>query len=110
MLKALTIATSIALVAITPAAASDRDDAVTAEVRIDDLNLANRAGQQLLDRRIDNAARRICATGARGLAAVTAENRCIALARASAAPQAERAIALATSGRRLARIDMQITG
>jgi UrcA family protein len=108
MLKTLILSASLALAAAVPAAAADRDD--SAQVRIDDLDLANPSDQQRLDRRVSAAARRICATGARNLAAITAENRCIALALESAAPQAERAIALARSNRRLAQIDLAVSG
>lgn len=100
MLKTLILAAAIALPLATPAAATGATESVV--VAIDDLDLARSQDQQRLDRRIDAAARSLCASGARGIAALQAERRCVALARASAAPQAEQAIALATSGRRLA--------
>jgi UrcA family protein len=44
--------------ALLPAAAFAQ--AETAEVRVDDLNLATQAGRDTLDRRIESAARQVC--------------------------------------------------
>jgi UrcA family protein len=108
MLKTLILSASIALAAAVPAAAVDSDERVA--VRIDDLDLANPNDQQRLDRRVSAAARRICVDGERGVLAMQREQRCIALALESAAPQAERAIALAQRNQRLARIDLAVSG
>lgn len=108
MLKTLILSVSIALAAAVPATATDRDD--SAQVRIDDLDLASPADQQRLDRRVATAARRLCTDGARGVVAIQNEQRCVALALQSAAPQTERAIALAHSNRRLAQIDLAVSG
>lgn len=108
MLKSLILTASIALAAAVPATAADRDD--SAQVRIDDLDLASPSDQQRLDRRVASAARRLCTDGTRGVVAMQHEQRCIALALESAAPQAERAIALARTNRRLAQIDLAVSG
>lgn len=108
MLKTLILTASIALAAAVPATAADRD--ATAEVRIDDLDLASPTDQQRLDRRLSAAARRLCVGNARGVAAMQREQRCMALALESAAPQAERAIALAHSNRHLAQVDLAVSG
>lgn len=106
MLKTVILAAALALPIAAPAAATG-DDTVTVAVRIADLDLARTGDQQRLARRIDTAARSICFTGARDIASRIAESRCVEQALASAAPQAERAIALATSGRRLASIAVE---
>lgn len=108
MLKTIILAAAIALPIAAPAAASD--DTQSVAVQIGDLDLARTSDQQRLDRRIDAAARSICVAGARDITARLAERRCVQLARASAVPQAQRAIALASSGRRLARIDLSMAG
>ena len=110
MLKTLILAAAIALPIAAPAAATDRADTDTVEVSFDDLDLADPAGQRRLDRRIDAAARRLCGSGVRGFAALRAQRECIALALDSASPQAERAIALARGGQRLAGIEVRISG
>ncbi len=109
MIKTLICAAAV-LVAATPAIAASTGDVASAEVRTDDLDLTDPADQRRLDTRIDTTARRICAAGVRGLAAVRAEQRCVALALGSAAPQAQLAIAQARGAQRLARIEIRIAG
>lgn len=106
MLKTLILAAAVALPVAAPAAAAG-DDTITMAVRTADLDLARSGDQQRLSRRIETAARSICFSGARDIASRIAESRCVEQALASAAPQAERAIALATSGRRLASIAVE---
>ena len=107
MFKTAFIAAAL-LTAATPALASNTA-VPQVDVRIDDLDLARATDRDRLDQRIDNAARRLCVSGARGIDAIRAEQRCIALVRAEAAPQTERAVAMAQSGRRLATTDA-VTG
>lgn len=107
MLKTVILTASITLATAVSAAAADR--AATAEVRIDDLDLARSTDQQRLDRRIATAARRLCSEGSRGIVAMQQQQLCVAHAVRGAAPQAERAIALAHSNRRLAQIDLAVS-
>lgn len=67
------------------------------------LDLASPRGQALLDRRIAQAARRICRPDVSAdLAAQLAARRCMRETVANTQPQVKRAIALAQSGTRLA--------
>ncbi|ENY81409.1 UrcA family protein [Sphingopyxis sp. MC1] len=95
------LALSLAL-AGTPALAATADEAPTATIRIDDLKLTSAKGRERLEARVHSAARQICATSARGLAARNSENACMATALAAAKPQMERAIARADGGTQLA--------
>lgn len=49
----------------------------TATVGYADLNLGNKAGRATLDRRIDAAARAVCASGDSGTTAALAEQSCV---------------------------------
>ncbi|MBJ7441850.1 MAG: UrcA family protein [Sphingopyxis sp.] len=98
MTRTLILALSLT-VAGTPAIASEQP---SAEIRIADLDLATAQGQQRLETRVKSAARHLCNTGARGVAAMTRQTQCIADAMASAKPQAERAIARAEGSTQLA--------
>ena len=51
---------AIAAAAATPAAAAGSTDTVTASVRYDDLRLGTAQGQKQLERRLNNAARKVC--------------------------------------------------
>lgn len=76
----LTAATiSLLTIAAAPAFASPSDP-VSITVRYNDLDLNNPAGQAELNRRIESAARRVCATNDRSVAANTARRQCIATA------------------------------
>lgn len=81
---AFAIALTTAAVAA-PAIAQDQPLSIV--VTTHDLNLTTAAGQRALDGRIARAARRVCASGSRSLAAISSENACIASARANAAEQ-----------------------
>lgn len=85
-----------------PALAAPTSDAPTASVRIDDLNLSTEQGQQRLDVRIKKAARTVCYSGLRGLAAQAREAQCIDSALAVVQPEAARAVAQAQGGTQLA--------
>ncbi len=100
---ARTAALALAIVlAGTPALAAPAMDSRTMVVRVDDLDLASAAGRDRLDSRLRNTARRICATVGRGVTERKMEADCMAIALAAARPQAERAIAQAGGGTRLA--------
>ena len=74
----------LALAAAVPAAADTR------VVRYDDLNLASPAGIERLERRIDAAARQVCATGndyRHSLIVHSETQKCIASAKAGAMAQ-----------------------
>jgi UrcA family protein len=94
-----TLILALSLTAAAPALAAE---APTAEVRIADLDLSTAQGQQRLETRVKSAARDLCATGERGVAAMTRQSECIADVMASAKPQADRAIARAEGGTQLA--------
>lgn len=108
MFKTLLIAACATLTVAAPATAAM--EAPSATVRTSDLNLAERADQMRLQSRIAATARRVCQTGELGTAADRQRDRCIAQALAGAAPQADRLIAAATNGQRLAQGDLAITG
>lgn len=86
-----TVIGALALAAAIPAAAGDRQ-----VVRYDDLNLASPVGIQILERRIDAAARDVCGkrAGRTNLSDFTAAHQCMAEAKARAGRQVA---ALATS-------------
>ncbi|WP_083734287.1 UrcA family protein [Sphingopyxis sp. KK2] len=94
-----TLILALSLTAAVPAFAAE---APTAEVRIADLDLSTAQGQQRLEIRVKSAARDLCVTGERGVAAMTRQSQCIADVMASAKPQADRAIARAEGGTQLA--------
>lgn len=94
------IALSLALGA--PVIAAPASDSATEYVRIDDLNLALASDRQRLDARIESAARRLCRSDLRGTAELALRTECIAAATNSAKAQAERAVAEADRGIRLA--------
>jgi UrcA family protein len=100
MTRTLILALSLTIAA-TPAIASESEHK-TAAIRIDDLNLTRATDRERLDVRVKSAARSICRSGARGLAAMTRQSECVAEAVARAEPQAERAIARAQDGTQLA--------
>ncbi|MBL8650171.1 MAG: UrcA family protein [Sphingopyxis sp.] len=86
-----------------PAIAAPDSDTVSVQVRTADLDLTTARDQQRLEQRVTNAARRLCrAGGARGVAEMAAQAPCIEAALSSARPQADRAIAQANNGTRLA--------
>lgn len=85
-----------------PAFAAPTDGNVTRIVRIDDLNLASAHDRRTLAARVDSAARRLCRSDLRGTAELALQTECIAAARASAKSQADRAIAEADRGVRIA--------
>jgi UrcA family protein len=81
---------SILLAVAVPASAEMR----TTEVRVNDLNLANPAGQQELESRIERAIKNVCrSNNAKDLSERKDVARCQAYARASAVAQAEARIA-----------------
>ena len=90
---------ALSLTAAAPVLAAE---APTAEVRIADLDLSTAQGQQRLEIRVKSAARDLCSTGERGVAAMTRQSQCIADVMASAKPQTDRAIARAEGGTQLA--------
>ena len=108
---AFAAAFTAATLSVSPALAStNSDDVRVAEVRIGDLDLSQSADQQRLTDRIARAARSVCSTGLRSLAARAAEGECVALAVNAAAPDAQSAIARASSGTRMASIRITTTG
>lgn len=99
--RMMILALSLGLTGV-PALAAPATDQPSAEVRIGDLDLTTAQGQQRLETRVKSAARSLCGTGTRGLADIERRSRCIAAALSNARPQAERAIARAQDGTRLA--------
>lgn len=85
-----------ALVTAIPSATFARENVATERVPYGDLNLANEAGIETLDRRLDRAVRRVCGgdTRIKGMHDAIAE--CREKARASILPQRNYAIARAT--------------
>ncbi len=100
--------TAAALLAAMPALA--QSETASANVYLHDIDLTSTDGQARLDRRINAAARAVCASGLRGLAARRAEDPCIAAALLDVAPRAERAVALARIGRRMAGAGLTVGG
>lgn len=106
-MKKTTVLAAAAFAAIaTPLAA---EDLPSASVRIADLDLSQEADRGKLDRRIDNAARRMCRVEARDAEARKAERACRLAVEADAAPKVELAIAKARS-ERFAAIDLDVQG
>ena len=99
MTRTLILALSLT-VATVPAAA--QTEGATAAVSTAGLDLTQAADRERLDTRVKSAARRLCYSGLRGTAENVRQSACIAAALASAAPQAERAIAQAQGGTQLA--------
>jgi UrcA family protein len=87
----LSLYVACAMLAVaSPASAEMR----TTEVRVNDLNLANAAGQQELESRIERAIKNVCrSNNAKDLSDRKDVARCAANARARAAVQAETRIA-----------------
>ena len=100
MTRTLILALSFAAAVVVPTAAQAED--ASAEVRIDDLDLANATDRERLEVRLESAARRLCHSGRRGLAESAHRSACVSEALAGTGPQAERAIARAQNGSRLA--------
>ncbi len=90
------IASAIALAPMAAASANETE-APTATVSVEDLNLASSKGVAILDNRVQNAIRRMCNSGMRGLAASQAERECRATATANAERETNRVIAAARS-------------
>ncbi|UVO53965.1 UrcA family protein [Sphingomonas sp. SUN039] len=103
-MKMLLVASTILLAAAAPAWASPAETPVTSEVRTDDLNLGTAAGRTRLEARVGRAARQLCALSERGIAALDAEKRCVALAMKQAAPQVDLAVAKASSAVQIAAL------
>lgn len=106
MKKIYAIAAAVLVVATTPAASKDQ---LTVSVDVSDLDLTQNADQDKLERRIDNAARRICRTGAFDTGARRAENECRLAIIENAAAQVKLAIAKARD-ERFATISLDIQG
>lgn len=85
-----------------PVLAAPASDDATATVRIADLDLASASDRQTLDARVKNAAQRLCRSDLRGTSELALQNQCIAAALADAKSQADRAVAAADRGTRLA--------
>ena len=98
--RALILALSLTA-AVAPAGAAETEKA-SIEVRIDDLYLANATDRERLEVRLESAARRLCHSGRRGLAESAHRSACVSEVLAGTGPQAERAIARAQNGSRLA--------
>ena len=99
MTRTLILALSLT-VATVPAAA--QTEGATAAVSTAGLDLTQAVDRERLDTRVKSAARRLCRSGLRGTAENARQSACMAAALASAAPQAERAIAQAQGGTQLA--------
>ena len=99
MTRTLILALSLTAAAA-PAAA--QTEGATAAVSTHDLDLTRATDRDRLDTRLKSAARRLCQSGLRGTAENARQSACMAAALASAAPQAERAIAQAQGGTQLA--------
>lgn len=86
---------AIAATSLTAFAAAANAAAPASEVRvvIDDLDLASGADRERLDRRIDRAVRKVCATGMRGVVARQHELACRDTALAAAEEPKRTAIA-----------------
>ncbi|WP_447763292.1 UrcA family protein [Sphingopyxis panaciterrae] len=85
-----------------PALAAPASDSATATVRIADLDLASASDRAMLDARLKSAARRLCRSDLRGTRELALETKCIAVALAGAKSQADRMVAAADRGLRLA--------
>jgi UrcA family protein len=108
---AITAAFTAATLTVSPALASaNGSDVATTDVRTADLDLSQSADQRRLSDRIARAARSVCSTGVRSLAARAIEGECVALAINAAQPDAQQAIARASGGTRLATIRINTPG
>lgn len=90
MIKIALVTAATALVAISTPAIAGSDTTKSMEVEYRDLNLSTAAGQELLDRRIDHAAAKVCMLGEHrtGTRVPSAERKdCFAKARATAKSQ-----------------------
>lgn len=101
MTRTLILALSLTIAA-TPAMAGPVIENTITTVRTNDLNLTHAADRERLDARLKSAANRICSTNMRGVAEAELRAQCMSAALANAAPQVERAIALAQDGTQLA--------
>lgn len=90
----------------TPAIAQTPDEGNSTFVHVGDLDLTRNGDRDRMNNRIENAARRVCRSAMRGIAAAMAEESCIKVALAGARPQAERAIALASKTTRIAALEI----
>lgn len=89
-MKTLAITTVLASLALSAApAAAEQVPAVEAQIMIDDLDPADPAALEVFEQRVDIAARRLCRTGARDIAAVQLERDCRASFATDAIAQAE---------------------
>jgi len=70
-----------------PAVANESDAVRTARVEIEDLNLSTPQGRRVLDARVRQAARSVCATGGGTAKERAMESRCIRAAIDGTAPQ-----------------------
>lgn len=98
--RAAILALSLALGA--PAIAAPVSYSASEYVHIGDLDLALASDRQTLEARIASAARRLCRSDLRGTAELALRTECIAAATNGARAQAERAVAEADRGIRLA--------
>ncbi len=82
----LIAATALATVTVPAVAQTSGYEAVTTEVRYDDLNLSTPAGQASLDTRIAGAVRKVCgvSSGSRSLKENQAQRSCARKARGEA--------------------------
>lgn len=79
MIRNILIIASICAASTTaPAIASDTQDRVQTIVRTSDLDMSNASDRARLDRRVTSAARTLCASGMRGLAAAKEVQQCVA--------------------------------
>ncbi|WP_447755159.1 UrcA family protein [Sphingopyxis fribergensis] len=104
MTRPLILALSLAI-SVAPAAAQAGNN--VAAVHIDDLDLTQATDREQLDLRLKNAARNVCYTRLRGVAERIRQSECMSDALAGAKPHAERAIAQAQGGTRLALLMVQ---
>ncbi|SEH11399.1 UrcA family protein [Sphingopyxis sp. YR583] len=96
-----TLSLALSLTAIAMPAAAQAEETATA-VRIDNLDLTRAGDRGKLDARLKSAARKICDNGVRGAAENSRRAACVSAALTQVEPQAQRAIAQAQGGTRLA--------
>lgn len=106
MTRALILALSLTI-GSAPAIAGPETRNTTVTVRTDDLDLTRTTDRARLDARLKSAANRICSTNMRGVAEAEIRSRCMSATLADAAPQVERAIALAQAGTQLALLSVE---
>ncbi len=97
-------ATTLATSALAAAPANGN----SALVHVGDLDLTQSHDQSRLNNRVERAARQICYSGMRGIAAQRAEQSCVKLALESAKPQTERAISAAFNGKQTVKLAMMV--